>query len=89
MPDARHYFPTKVFANVDFDGLPAAIVTIVNGEPLVLLVSEETFNIFNAVKKKLGLTHIELANNLKEGIWRNSGEFCENSVLYELRIRGM
>lgn len=85
MPNAR-YFPIKAVVDVDYDGIPAAIVTIVDGEPLVLLVSEKTFNTFNAVKKKLGFTHIELANNLRESIWRNSGEFCENSVLYKLQV---
>lgn len=63
------------------DGIPSAIVAVHNGEPLVLLVSEETLNLFRSVAKKLDLTHTELANRLRKSLNDASGEFCEQSAV--------
>lgn len=77
---AKDYFPAEN-AVVGADGIPAAIVAVNNGEPLVLLVSEETMDKFNAVKKEYGFTHIELANELLvDALWAYSGQFNETTV---------
>lgn len=78
----QHYFQRAV---IDADGIPAAIVAVSKGNPLVLLVSEKTMDKFNSVKERLGLTHIQLANQLKDAVWAHSGQFHENSVLEHLR----
>lgn len=76
---AKQYSPATN-AVVDADGIPAAIVAVEKGEPLVLLVSEETMKQFNSVKEKSGFTHIELANRIRDAIFSHSGQFNENAV---------
>lgn len=82
----RHYYTGEVSVAVDCDGIPAAIVTERHGEPLVLLVSAETLEVFNEVKSRLGFyTHIELANILRDQILGGGGQFHENSVMHRLQ----
>lgn len=74
------YFPET--ALVDCDGIPATVVAVGNGEPLVILVSEGTLLAFNEVKAKLGLAHVALANQLRSRICGEGGEFCEQSIAF-------
>lgn len=71
--------------STDFNGLPAAIVAVHNGEPLVLMVSPETMEAFEEAREHLSITHVELANRLRDSVWAHSGEFHENSVVGLLR----
>ena len=82
MPQLR--YSQKEVVAVNCDGVPAAIVAVNRGEPLVLFVSEATLTRFNAVKVKMATTHVELANMLRDLICRDGGQFHENSVMYHL-----
>jgi len=75
----KHYYPDASVVT-DADGIPAVIVAVHEGEPLTLPVSEETLNLFNAVRQKLNLQHVVLANKLRDRICSGGGQFHENSV---------
>ena len=66
---------------VDCEGNTPAIIATPNGEPIVLLVPEETLELFNDVKTKLNLSHIDLANRLMNSVCVGGGQFHKNSVL--------
>lgn len=84
MNQSERNYPGTAMAVTDWDGSPAAIVSVRGGQPLVLLVSEEAMNNFNALAKRLGYTHTRLANRLRKFINAPSpgvsGEFCWQSV---------
>ncbi len=81
--DRQRFYRDTAFT--DPDGIPSAIVAVSGGEPLVLLVSEETYNAFNATRDMLGLSHVELANKLRRMACRHGGQFHENSIMAALR----
>lgn len=72
---------------VDRNWSPSVIVAVHNGEPLVLIVSPETKEKFDEAMVRLGLTHVELANRLRDSILAGCGEFCEIAVLATLRSK--
>lgn len=83
MQNSLCFHPERI--PVDWEGAPNVIVAVCDGEPLVLIVSEDTRNLFESAQKKLEMSHVALANALRERVCQGGGQFHENAIVYALQ----
>lgn len=73
-------YPHRKSVAVDWEDNPSVIIAVRGGDPLVLFVPETTLKTFDVVRKKLRLTHVGLANKIRETTNNKCLQFCSQSI---------